>query len=149
MTSESEEPQERQNHAKRRWYALYLAKTTRSHRYLPLPLLNLLSPQIHHLLPPAISLWIRKGLPQMLNTRIELLRALLAIKVKRNITHACSSHAQQSNGHGQIDPGLTRGGEDAALFAAGLEHGGVFGAGEDENGLERLDGEEGAEDGRG
>jgi hypothetical protein len=35
------------------------------------------------------------------------------------------------------------------LFAAGLEHGGVFGAGEDENGLERLDGEEGAEDGRG
>ena len=114
-----------------------------SHR----PPSNLLLPQIHHLLPPITPLRTPKYPSQTLDTTIELLRVPLMVKVERHITHFRSSHAQQTFRHGQIHPRLARVGQDAALLAARLEEGRVFGAGEDEDGLERLERDEGADDG--
>jgi hypothetical protein len=140
-TSEGDKSKERENRAERGKYAPHLMKTPRSHRHLT-------PPQIHHLLPASITLRIRKHLSQMLDTRVELLCTLLAIKVKRDITHARSPDTQQPHGHGQVYPGLPGCGQDSALLATRLEHGGVFGAGEDENRFEGLDGEESAENRR-
>jgi hypothetical protein len=97
-----------------------------------------------------IALRARERLAQMPDTRIKLLRMSSAVEIECHIALACRPHAQQTLGHGEIDPILAHRGDDPTLLAARLEACGFFGTGEDEDGLEGLHGEEGAEDcGRG